>query len=269
MLHSRSHWFSFAVMLAWIGLAAGCSLQPVSPAAPASTPSSSSSSGATFGVALPPAASQFAVEPTVFSFPNTAIGTTSPINAVATLTGIGNAIQLVAIVSSNPSEFPVTTTCSLSVALAPNTACLVTTQFRPSSTGTRSAQITITTANAGRVSVALSGTGALVTLSPIVISPESFLFPNTVAGSTSFTSAVITLTNTGTVAIDLSVITSSNPIEFPITTTCNVPGSLAAGASCTVSVQFRPIAGGTRSAQMLITTSDAGTGTFSVSGAGI
>jgi hypothetical protein len=48
-----------------------------------------------------------------------------------------------------------------------------------------------------------------------------------------------------------------------------VPGSLAQGASCTVSIQFRPSAGGNRSARILIATSDAGTGTFSVSGAGI
>jgi hypothetical protein len=48
-----------------------------------------------------------------------------------------------------------------------------------------------------------------------------------------------------------------------------VPGSLAPDASCTVSIQFRPSAGGNRSAKMVIAASNAGTGTFSVSGAGI
>jgi hypothetical protein len=115
----------------------------------------------------------------------------------------------------------------------------------------------------------VSGNGGLATLSRITISPESFSFPGTVVGSTSFTGAVITLTNTGTVAIELTAITSSNPTEFPITTTCNVPGSLAAGASCTLSIQFRPSVSGNRSGQMIIATTDAGTGTFSVSGAGI
>jgi hypothetical protein len=70
-------------------------------------------------------------------------------------------------------------------------------------------------------------------------------------------------------AIELTAITSSNPSEFPTTTTCNVPGSFAPGASCTVSVQFRPSAGGNRSAQIVIVTGNAGTGTFSISGAGI
>jgi hypothetical protein len=90
-----------------------------------------------------------------------------------------------------------------------------------------------------------------------------------VVGSTSFTVAVITITSNATAAIQLTVITTSNPSEFPTTTTCNVPGSLTPGSSCTVSVQFRPSFGGNRSAQMVIATSNAGTGTISVSGAGL
>jgi hypothetical protein len=48
-----------------------------------------------------------------------------------------------------------------------------------------------------------------------------------------------------------------------------VPGSLAPGASCTVSVQFRPSVGGNRSAQITIATSNGVIGTLSVSGAGL
>jgi hypothetical protein len=127
----------------------------------------------------------------------------------------------------------------------------------------------MSTTNGGGVSLALSGAGEQATSSQITISPESFSFPNTVVGSTSFTDAVITITVTGTAAIQLTVITSSNPSEFPTTTTCNMPGSLAPGANCTVSVQFRPSFGGNRSAQVVIATSNAGTGTISISGAGL
>jgi hypothetical protein len=269
MLHCRSHWLSIAVMLVWIALTPGCSNLPLPsvPVAPSvATPSSSSGF---FGVAPPPASSQFTVNPAAFSFPSTAIGTTSSINAVATLTTTGNAVQLTAITSSNPSEFPLTTTCSVPGALAPDATCLVSIQFKPSSAGTHSAQITMNTTNAGRVSLAVSGAGVPATLLQITISPESFSFPSTVVGSTSFTAAVITITSTATAAIELTAITSSNPSEFPTTTTCNVPGSFAPGASCTVSVQFRPSAGGNRSAQIVIATGNAGTGTFSVSGAGL
>jgi hypothetical protein len=124
------------------------------------------------------------------------------------------------------------------------------------------------TANAGKVSVAMSGAGVQLVPALITISPESFLFPVTLVGSTSGTGAVITLTG-GTTVIGLTTITSSNPGEFPMTTTCNMPGSLAPGASCTVAVQFRPIADGSRSAQLTIVTSNAGTRTLSVSGSGI
>jgi hypothetical protein len=265
----KKHWLSIAV-LAWIAFAPGCQVHPLSPAAPdVSTPSSGSGS-TSFGAAPPLASSQFTVDPGAFSFPSTVIGTASPINAVATLRGTGIAIQLVAITSSNPSEFPVTTTCTVPGALLQGTACLVSIQFRPNAAGARSAQITMSTANAGSVSLALSGTGVQATLSPIAITPGSFFFPNTVVGSTSFTSALFTLTNTGTTVIHLTVITSSNPNEFPLTTTCNLPMTLVAGGSCTMSVQFRPSVVGNRSAQMTIATSDAAAGTtFFISGAGI
>src|SRR5215467_6473040 len=270
MLRYRSHWLSIAVMLAWIALTAGCSSYsvPIPPAAPSATTPSPSSGSVSVGATVATTSTQFTVTPAVFSFPATAIGTTSSTNGVATLTSSGNAIQLIAITSSNPSEFPVTTTCSLTNALAPNVPCLVSIQFMPSSAGTRSAQITITTTNAGRVSLAMSGDGVSSPVPEITISPGSFAFPNTVVGGT-FAGGVITLTNTGTVAVNLTTITSSDLSEFPITTTCNLPGSLIPGASCTVLVQFRPSVGGIRSAQMVIVTSNAGSPTFSVSGAGM
>ena len=269
MLRCRSHWLSIAVMLPWIAITAGCSNLPLPPTAPTVNPPPPSVSSGSLGAATPPATSQFTVNPTAFSFPNTAIGITSLINAVATLTSTGNATQLTAITSSNPSDFPVTTTCSVPGTLAAGGACLVSIQFKPSSAGARSAQITITTTNGGRVSIATSGTGVSATLSQITISPQTFAFPATMVGSTSFTGAVFTLTNSGDVAIDMTALTSSNPNEFPTTTTCSVPGSLAPGASCTVSMQFRPGAGGDRFSQMTIATGNAGTGTVSVSGAGI
>src|SRR5262249_37432305 len=156
------------------------------------TPSSSSGS---FGAAPPPAVSQFTVTPGTVSFPDTAIGTTSSITAVATLTSSGNAVQLTAITSSNPSEFPLTTAFRVPVAFAPAAPCLVSIQFKPSSAGTRSAQITMNTTSGSSGSLAVSGAGVPTTLSQIAISPDSFLFPNTVVGITSFTAALIRVTN--------------------------------------------------------------------------
>ncbi len=269
MLHRRSYPLSIAVMLAWIGLTAGCSNLPLPAIPPSVTAPSSGSGSSSFGASSPPASSQFTVTPTAFSFPDTAIGSTASTNAVATLTGTGAAIQLVAITSSNPSEFPLTTTCSVPGTIAPSTTCLVSVQFKPNAAGTRAAQIAITTTNASAISLAVSGLGVPSALPQITITPESFSFPNTVVGSTSFTGGVVTLTNTGTIAIGLTTITSLDVNEFPITTTCNLPGSLAPGASCTVLVQFRPGFGGNRSGQMVIATTNAGTGTFSVFGVGM
>jgi hypothetical protein len=271
MVGCRIHWLSIAVLLTLTAACSNLPLPPVPSSVSASSSSSNSgSSSGSFGAAASAVSSQLTFNPSTFSFPSTAIGTTSSILTVVTLTNNagGSAIQLTDITSSNPSEFPLTTTCSVPGALAPGTTCLVSIQFRPNSAGARSAQITVITTNAGRVSAAVSGSGALAAVPQITITPESFSFPNTVVGSTSFTGGVVTLTNTGTTAVALTTITSPDVTEFPITTTCNLPGSLAPGASCTVSVQFRPSAIGNRSAQMTIVTNVGPIGTFSVFGAG-
>jgi hypothetical protein len=64
----------------------------------------------------------------------------------------------------------------------------------------------------------------------------------------------VTVTNTGTVALHISGITiaGGNSADFAQTNTCNA-GSYAPAASCTVSVTFKPTAGGPRNAQLRIT----------------
>lgn len=274
MLGCRIHWLSIAVLLAGASLTAACSNLPLpsvpsSAAAPSSGSNSSTTSGS-LGAATSVVSSQLTVNPPAFSFPSTAIGTTSSIITVVTLTNNAgsSAIQLTDITSSDPSEFPLTTTCSVPGALATGTTCLVSIQFRPNSAGTRSAQITVITTNAGRVTAAVTGDGALAAVPQIAITPQSFSFPNTVVGGVSFTGGVFTLTNTGTTAVELTTITTPNVSEFPITTTCNLPGSLVPGASCTVLIQFRPSAIGNRSSQMTIVTNVGPIGTFSVFGMG-
>ncbi|HEV3383022.1 MAG TPA: choice-of-anchor D domain-containing protein [Trebonia sp.] len=78
-------------------------------------------------------------------------------------------------------------------------------------------------------------------------SPASLSFGSQAVGSASAARAV-TITNTGTATASLSSISASAP--FAEANTCG--SSLAAGASCTVSVTFTPTAGGAASGNLTV-----------------
>jgi len=94
------------------------------------------------------------------------------------------------------------------------------------------------------------------TSSPVVsLSPTSLTFPATTDGIAAATQTV-TLKNTGKSALTLSgtgkgiSIAGTNPTAFTQTNTCGT--SVAAGASCVITVTFKPAAVGALSASLLI-----------------
>lgn len=96
---------------------------------------------------------------------------------------------------------------------------------------------------------------ATLNKSTISLSPTSLTFPTTLKGAQS-APQVVTLTNTGTVAVTIDSITVSTSGDFHSHNTC--PSSLAAGANCTITAIFRPQAKGTRTGTITITDSAAG-----------
>jgi hypothetical protein len=93
------------------------------------------------------------------------------------------------------------------------------------------------------------GGGSLGGGSPTVtLSPTSLTFGVEVVGSTSQPLS-ITLTNSGTGALSIASITAS--ADFGETNTCSL--TLAAGATCTISVTFTPAASGTANGAISIT----------------
>ncbi len=99
------------------------------------------------------------------------------------------------------------------------------------------------------------------TPSPAVsLSPTSVNFGNQLVNTSSATQTV-TLTDSGAGALTITSIglTGTNSGDFAQTNTCPIsPSTLAAGASCTISVTFTPIAGGTRTASLTISDNAAG-----------
>ena len=96
------------------------------------------------------------------------------------------------------------------------------------------------------------------------ISPASYVFAAQDVGTTS-APTTITVSSAGTLPATGVNISSNNAAEFPASSTC--AATLSVGASCTISVTFKPSASGNRSA-ILRVDSSAGTTTIALSGVG-
>jgi hypothetical protein len=212
------------------------------------------------------------ISPASLTFPATAVGSTSAVKTI-TLTNTGTSpvsfTAATTITGSGASSF-IKSASTCANPLAAGASCTNSIEFKPTTTGTLAATITYTdTATGSPNTVALSGTGGSSgpTLS---ISPGSLTFPATAVGSTSAVKT-ITLTNTGTSPVSFTAattITGSGAGSFiKSASTCANP--LAAGASCTNSIEFKPTTAGALTAT--ITYTDTATGspnTVALSGTG-
>jgi probable HAF family extracellular repeat protein len=197
------------------------------------------------------------LSPVSVTFSTQAIGTTSGARKV-TLTNVGATsltITSIAITGTNAGDFGQTHTCGTSLAAGAN--CSIGVTFKPTASGTRTAVLSISDNAAGSPQkLTLSGIGTTVMLSPTSL---NFGVVAVVAiGGTTSAAQTVTLTNVGTTALSINgiAITGTNAGDFAQTHTCG--SSLAAGASCTISVTFRPTAIGTRRAAVSITDNAAG-----------
>src|SRR6266478_4715886 len=117
--------------------------------------------------------------------------------------------------------------------------------------GSYTVALTVTD-NVGSRNVAT--TGATIADQPIVsLTPSNLSFPAQQANTTSAPQTV-TLTNTGTAALSITSIAITG--DYSQTNNCSA--SLAAAASCTISVIFAPVAAGTRPGTLVITDNASG-----------
>ena len=183
------------------------------------------------------------------SFGSQPLGITSAGQNI-TLTNTGSAalsITGITLTGTNTGDFGQTNTCGSSVAAG--AFCTISVTFIPTTTGARSASVSITDNAVGSPqTVALSGTGvvAAVTLAPMSLNFQ------TQGLNTASAAQSITLTNSGMATLTISSITiaGANSGDFTQTNTCGA--SLGVGANCTVSVTFTPTASGARAAAVSI-----------------
>jgi hypothetical protein len=96
----------------------------------------------------------------------------------------------------------------------------------------------------------------------VSVLPTSYVFLAQDIGTTS-APTTITVSNAGTLPATGVNISSNNAAEFPASSTC--AATLSVGASCTISVTFKPSGTGNRSATLRVDSS-AGTSTVALSG---
>jgi len=173
------------------------------------------------------------------TFPSTALGNTS---AAQTLTLSNGGILPVLISSiSTSGDFAQSNNCGRSV--AGRGSCTITVTFKPTAVGTRTGTLTVKD-SAGTQTASLSGTG----IAPVTVSAASLTFASQTIGVASAAQAV-TVKNAMSTALTVKSVAVSG--DYSQTNNCG--GSLAAGASCTVSVTFKPTAAGTRTGTLTIT----------------
>jgi hypothetical protein len=163
---------------------------------------------------------------------------TSSASQGVTLTNTGNATLTITSLTSS-GDFAQTNTCGSSVAAGAN--CTITVTFTPTNINTRSGAITIAdNATGSPQSVTLTGKGTYV-----LLAPTNLNFGKVTVGMSSSPQS-ITFTNTSKRAMTIRSVTiiGMNSTDFSQTNTCGT--SVAGGASCSISVTFKPTATGTR-----------------------
>ena len=230
-----------------------------------------------------------AFSPLSLDFGNVPVGTTPSL--YVTLANTGNQPLLISNIllsgsslfhpsSGNLSSPPIcTVTSGSSGGMSPAATCSIFVQFVPVATGTFQAQINVTDNSqgiAGTVQV-IAVTGAAVPAAPTAsVTPATLTFATQAVGTTSGTQTV-TLTNSGSAPLNLTslAIAGSNSASFGFyaggAKACPLPsGAVAAGADCTIVVDFIPQGPGPVAATFSFTDNASGSPqTVALSGTGI
>jgi hypothetical protein len=209
------------------------------------------------GVGVQPAVS---LSSTSLTFPTQVVFTNSKAQTVTvTNTGVG-ILSITNIALTGP--FTQTNTCGSNVNAG--STCTLTVIFRPTTAGSITGSLSLTdNAPDSPQTINLKGTGTY-----ILFNPSTFNFGNQPVGTKSLPKK-ITLSNKGSVAVSITKISliGANAGDFAETNTCG--NSVAAGASCFITVTFTPSAAGKRTANVSVIDNGGGSPqTVSLTGTG-
>ena len=232
----------------------------------ANSPQSATLTGT--GTATP--APQAVLTPATLTFASQTVNTTSA-SQTLTLSNPGTAtlnITGVTINGANATSFAANSGCGATLAVG--ATCSITVTFTPSTTGALNATVSVAdnAANSPQTST-VSGTGAAAPAPQAVLTPSALSFASQTVGTTS-ASQTLTLTNPGNATLNITgvTVTGANPTSFAAVSGCG--STLAAGANCSITVTFTPVAAGTLTAGVTVADNAAtATQTSTLTGTGV
>jgi len=222
------------------------------------------------GTGVGSAAPQAVLSPTSLVFSNVVVDSTS-VAQIVTLSNAGTAalsITSIKIIGSDFEQFAQTSNCGAS--LAAGASCTISVTFTAPAAGNYSSTLSVAdNATGSPQTIALTGTGVAAAAPKAVLSPTSLSFSNTTTGATA-AALTVQLSNPGNAALSITGISivGSGASAFIQTSGCGA--TLAAGATCSISVTFTPSAAASYSAAL--TVADNATGspqTVALAGTGV
>jgi len=178
--------------------------------------------------------------PNPLAFGNQTISTTSaPLAITTSNTGTGPEVLATPhYTNSNATEFlRVGGSCADAASIPPGSNCTDIFSFKPSAIGARSGTFTIRGTINGTDS--MTGTGTAVAIPVVQLGPRTVNFGTVNTGNSSLP-LTFTLQNTGTATLNITSISSSDTIQFPISAQlCGA--TLAPSATCTFADSCAPL----------------------------
>jgi len=186
--------------------------------------------------------------PASATFPSTDIGANS---ASQTFTFTNTSLIAETVSSATVTgDYSIATNTCASVSIPAAGTCSIAVVFSPTAAGTRTGTLTVLDSSTGNptLTASLSGTGLNTTAT---LTPATQDFGSVYAGGGLSAAKVFNVTNTSAISITIKSIALTG--NFTETSTCGT--TLAAGASCTISVVFAPMTTGTLTGTLIVTNS--------------
>ena len=202
--------------------------------------------------APPPAPAALSMTPQTGDFGTVTVGNTSAaLSFTVSNTGGSPSGSISAIASgANASDFAVQTTCTTLAAMG---TCVVTVTFTAGTpAGVKAANLVVSGSPGGTVMATLAAVSQQQ--GTLAIAPSTFSFPDQVVNTTGATTQAFTVTNgggavTGTISVTPA---GADPSQFiKSADTCN-GNTLAAAATCSFTIAFRPSTRGAKSASYAV-----------------
>jgi len=201
--------------------------------------------------------SELGVSPASLTFKSQNVGTSSTGQFVTVTNHGAAAVSLTGVATTG--DFEATRPCP---SVPPEGTCKILVIFRPTGTGQRTGVLTINDSEPSQATVALSGTGTAPSVS---LSTGNLTFDGQDVNTSSPAQSVM-LTNTGDGPLTIGAVTTSGDYAA---TAGHCAGTVAAGASCEITVVFKPLLAGNRTGSLSIADNAAGNPqTVTLSGTG-